>query len=171
MTPTVSRAVYGKEIKLCTTNLRFTHTTPCSSKARLITERSNGSTRACIGIQPSLPSLSCSDRTVQSLNIFSFTFSRQSYMPEHKCMHVVVQDPSLVVCASHECFCLLLRADIEFLIVDALEAAFDHCISLLLCLNNSLYNSMFFTLILFPLITTLRGTPFAALCTTCFSST
>ena len=37
--------------------------------------------------------------------------------------------------------------------------------------RTRLYSSMFFTLILSPSITTLRGTPFAALCTTCFSST
>ena len=53
-------------------------------------------------------------------------------------MHVVVQDPSLVVRASHECLGLFLRADIEGLVVDALEAAFDHCIFLLLCLKDTL---------------------------------
>ena len=53
-------------------------------------------------------------------------------------MHIVVQDPSLVVRASHECLGLLLRADIESLVVDALEAAFHHCISLLLCLKDTL---------------------------------
>ena len=59
-------------------------------------------------------------------------------MTECQCMHVVVQDSSFVIRASHECFGLFLRADIEGLIVDALEAAFDHCIFLLLCLNNTL---------------------------------
>ena len=34
--------------------------------------------------------------------------------------------------------------------------------------RTRLYKSMFFTLILSPSITTLRGTPFAALCITCF---
>ena len=53
-------------------------------------------------------------------------------------MHVVVQDPSFVICASHECFGLLLRADIEGLVVDAFEVALDHCIFLLLCLKDSL---------------------------------
>ena len=53
-------------------------------------------------------------------------------------MHIVVQDPSLVVCASHEYLGLFLRAYIEGLVVDALEAAFDHCIFLLLGLNNTL---------------------------------
>ena len=53
-------------------------------------------------------------------------------------MHIVVQNPSLVVCASHECLGLFLRADIECLVVDALEAAFDHCIFLLLCLKDAL---------------------------------
>ena len=62
----------------------------------------------------------------------------QSIMPECQCMHVVVQDPSLVVRASHECLGLLLRADIEGLVVDTLEAALDHCISLLLCLKDTL---------------------------------
>ena len=59
-------------------------------------------------------------------------------MPERQCMHAAFQDPSLVVCTSHKCLCLLLRADIESLVVDALEAAFHHCIFLLLCLNNTL---------------------------------
>ena len=62
----------------------------------------------------------------------------QSVMPECQWMYVVVQDPSLVICASHEYLGLLLRADIEGLVVDALEAAFHHCIFLLLCLNNTL---------------------------------
>ena len=59
-------------------------------------------------------------------------------MTERKCMHVVVQDPSLVICASHKGLGLLLRADIEGLVVDAFEAAFDHCIFLLLCLKDTL---------------------------------
>ena len=52
-------------------------------------------------------------------------------------MHIVVQDPSLVVRASHKCLGLLLRADIEGLVVDSLEGAFDHCIFLLLCLKDA----------------------------------
>ena len=59
-------------------------------------------------------------------------------MPERQCMHVVVQDPSLVIRASHECLGLLLRRDIEGLVVDAFEAALDHCIFLLLCLKDTL---------------------------------
>ena len=59
-------------------------------------------------------------------------------MTERKCLHIVVQDSSLVVCASHECLGLLLRADIEGLVVDALEAACHHCIFLLLCLKDTL---------------------------------
>ena len=59
-------------------------------------------------------------------------------MPECQCMHVVVQDPLLVIGASHECLRLLLRRDIEGLVVDALEAAIDHCILLLLCLKDTL---------------------------------
>ena len=62
----------------------------------------------------------------------------QSVMPECQCVLIVVQDPSLVICASHECFGLLLRDDIESLVVDALEAALDHCIFLLLCLKYTL---------------------------------
>ena len=59
-------------------------------------------------------------------------------MPERQCVHIVVQDPSLVICASHECLGLFLRADIEGLVVDAFEAAFDHCIFFLLCLKDAL---------------------------------
>ena len=62
----------------------------------------------------------------------------QSVIPECQCMYVVVQDPTLVVCASHECLSLFLRCDIESLVVDALETAFDHCIFLLLCLKITL---------------------------------
>ena len=53
-------------------------------------------------------------------------------------MYNVVQDPSLLVRTSHECFGLFLRADIESLVVDTLEAAFHHCVSLLLCLKDTL---------------------------------
>ena len=53
-------------------------------------------------------------------------------------MHVVVQDPTLVVRASHECLGLFLRSNVESLVVDALEAAFNHCIFLLLCLKDTL---------------------------------
>ena len=59
-------------------------------------------------------------------------------MSKRKCVYVVVQDPSLVVCASHKGLGLLLRADVEGLVVDAFEAAFDHCFSLLLCLEDTL---------------------------------
>ena len=59
-------------------------------------------------------------------------------MTECQCMHIVVQDPSLVVGASHEGLGLFLCGNVEGLVVDALEAAFDHCISLLLCLKNTL---------------------------------
>ena len=59
-------------------------------------------------------------------------------MTECKCMHIVIQDPSLVECASHESFCLLLRCDIESLVVDTFEAAFDDCIFLLLCFEYTL---------------------------------
>ena len=59
-------------------------------------------------------------------------------MSECQCMYVVVQNPTLVVCARHGYFGLFLRADMESLIVVAFEAAFNHCIFLLLCLNNTL---------------------------------
>ena len=59
-------------------------------------------------------------------------------MSECQCIHAVVQDPSLVICASHKCLGLLLRGNVESLVVDTLEAALDHCIFLLLCLNNTL---------------------------------
>ena len=58
-------------------------------------------------------------------------------MTESQCMHVVVQDPTLVIGVSHECLGLLLRGNVEGLVVDALVAAFDDCIFLLLCLNNT----------------------------------
>ena len=59
-------------------------------------------------------------------------------MSECQCVNLVVQDPSLVVCAIHECLGLLLRGDVESLVVDALEDALDHCIFLLLYLKNKL---------------------------------
>ena len=69
---------------------------------------------------------------------YSFLTYPNTNMPQNQCIHVVFQDPSLVVRASHECLGLLLRDDIESLVVDAFKAVFDHCISLLLCLNNTL---------------------------------
>ena len=59
-------------------------------------------------------------------------------MSECECMYVVVQDPSLVICTSQKCLGLLLRCDIEGLVVNSLEGTFNHCISLLLCLKNTL---------------------------------
>ena len=59
-------------------------------------------------------------------------------MPECQCAYVVVQNPSLVIGTSHECLGLFHHAHIESLVVDAFEAAFDHCIFLLLCLKNTL---------------------------------
>ena len=53
-------------------------------------------------------------------------------------MHIVVQDPSLVICTSHECLGLLLRANIESLAVDAHKTAFHYCIFFLLCLKDTL---------------------------------
>ena len=63
---------------------------------------------------------------------------QQSVMTERQCMHVVVQNPSLVVRSSHECLGLFLRGDVKCLVVDALEDAFDHCIFLLLGFNDAL---------------------------------
>ena len=59
-------------------------------------------------------------------------------MPECQCVDIVVLDPTLVVRASHECLGLFLRGNVEGLVVDAIEAAFDQCISLLLCLKDAL---------------------------------
>ena len=53
-------------------------------------------------------------------------------------MHVVIQDPSLVVRASHECLVLFRRTNSEPLVVDALESAIDHTILLTLSLENTL---------------------------------
>ena len=58
-------------------------------------------------------------------------------MFEGECVYVVVQDPSLVIRASHECLCLFLRYDIESLVVDTFEAAFDYCISHYVCFKNT----------------------------------
>ena len=62
----------------------------------------------------------------------------QSVMSKRKCVHVIVQDPTFVIRARHECPGLLLRADIEGLVVNAFEATFDYCISFLLCLEDTL---------------------------------
>ena len=59
-------------------------------------------------------------------------------MTECQCVHVVVQDLSLVVRTSHKGLGLFLRGDIEGLVVDAFEAAFDHCIFILLGLKDAL---------------------------------
>ena len=58
-------------------------------------------------------------------------------MTERECMHIVIQDPSLVIRANHECLGLFLCADIESSVVDAFEGALDNCISLLLCLKGT----------------------------------
>ena len=92
-------------------------------------------------------------------------------MSECQCVYVVVQDPSLVVRASHECLGLFLRADSKAWLLIRLKLPSITASPFFSVSTTRLYKSMFFTLILFPSITTLRGTPFAALCTTCFSST
>ena len=53
-------------------------------------------------------------------------------------MYIVVQDPSLVTCAYHECFGLILCANCQFLVIDTFEAALNHCISLPICLKYTL---------------------------------
>ena len=57
-------------------------------------------------------------------------------MTESRCVHVVIQGPSLVVRASHECLGLFHRANSEPLVVDALESAIDRHILLTLSLEN-----------------------------------
>ena len=57
-------------------------------------------------------------------------------MTEGQCMHIVIQDPSLVFCASHESLGLLHRTDSKPLIVDSFEIAIEYSILLTLCLKN-----------------------------------
>lgn len=82
-------------------------------------------------------------------------------MPDRQITHIVVQNSSLVVCASHEYLGLFLIDDDEALVVDAFEGALNDCIAFLSSSRTHLYKSMFFTLILSLLITTLRSTPVA----------
>ena len=63
---------------------------------------------------------------------------RHPVMTEGQCAHNVVQDPTLVICACHECLGLLLRADFKSLVVDSLEGALVHCILTTLGLKNML---------------------------------
>ena len=86
-------------------------------------------------------------------------------------MHIVIQDPFLVSCASHEGLGLFLCADIESLVVDRLKVPSITASFILSATRARLYKSVFFTLILYPSITTFRGTPLAALYTTFVSST
>ena len=58
-------------------------------------------------------------------------------MTEGHCMNTVITIPSFVVRACLECLGLLLRADSESLVVDALERAIDHSILTTLCLKNT----------------------------------
>ena len=92
-------------------------------------------------------------------------------MPERECMHVVVQDPSLVVRACHECLGLLLRCDIEFLIIDSLEGALNDYISIPLGLEDTLVQVDVLHAHSLSIDYHIARTPFAALCITCFSST
>ena len=59
-------------------------------------------------------------------------------MTECQCMHVVVQDPSLVVRAWHNGLGLFLRCDIESLVVDSPEVAFNYYIFLLISIKDTL---------------------------------
>ena len=59
-------------------------------------------------------------------------------MTEDQCVHVVIQDPSLVVPASHESLGLLHLADSETLIVDAFECTIDYSILHTLGIENPL---------------------------------
>ena len=86
-------------------------------------------------------------------------------------MHIVVQDPSLFVRSNREGLGLFLRADIESLVVDALEAALDHCIFLLLCLKDALVQIDVFYNHPFSIDHDIARNSFAALCNKCFSST
>ena len=53
-------------------------------------------------------------------------------------MHIVIQDLSLVVCASHESLGLSSCTDNDSLIAFAFEGTIDHIILLTLCLNYTL---------------------------------
>ena len=59
-------------------------------------------------------------------------------MTEGQCVYIVIQDPSLVIGASHEILGLLHLADSEPLMVVALETTIDHSILLTLCLKYTL---------------------------------
>ena len=51
-------------------------------------------------------------------------------------MHIIVQDPSLVVYAGNECLGLFLVGDVESLINQSRETATNHRILLTLCLDG-----------------------------------
>ena len=111
--------------------LHLPYTTPCIFTTHPKMIHSSKLTLTCIGTLTSHPSLS----KIKS-NFSSHVLSQ--VMSECYCMHVVVQYPSFVVLASLECLGLFLRGDIESLVVDAFETAYDYCISFLLCLKNTL---------------------------------
>ena len=58
-------------------------------------------------------------------------------MTESQCMHIVIQDSSLVIYASYKCLGLFLCADIESLVIDAFEAALNDCVPHTLGLKNT----------------------------------
>ena len=92
-------------------------------------------------------------------------------MPERECTYIIITNPSLVVRGCYKCIGLFLRNDIEHLAINSLEGALNDCISLLVCLKDTLVHIDILHTRCLPSITTLRGTPFAASCTTCFSFT
>ena len=86
-------------------------------------------------------------------------------------MYIAITNPSLVICASHECIGLFLRLIAKPWFLIRLKLPSMTASPFFSASRTRLYRSMFFMLILSPSITTFRGTLFAALCITCFSST
>ena len=75
-------------------------TTSCSFKAHLVAARSPGSSPITIGTQPSLPSLYCSDQTVQSENNFSFTCPSIGNDRESVCVRCLPRSIACYLCMS-----------------------------------------------------------------------
>ena len=85
-------------------------------------------------------------------------------------MHIAIQDPSLVICAVMSVLVCSSVVISKPLLLIRLKEQSMIVYPFLSASKTRLYNLMFFPLILSPSITTLRGTYFAALCITCFSS-
>ena len=77
------------------------------------------------------------DQTVQSKKTISPLHVLQSVMTERECMYLTFLDLSHIIRSSHESLDLFLGGDIESLVIDAFEAAYDYCISLPLCLKDT----------------------------------